>query len=137
MQKHWARIYAQLQLSTIFFYEHRLSFYSYKDLFLSFQSIFLAQRSIFSLSAEEEMDYSHHYLTLGMTLGLPFPASQEQKLASILKYNLQNLNHLLGGTCAELREECEEEGEAETKSYEQTTIPPPIQKGEEVEKGHE
>lgn len=57
----------------------------------------------------------------------------EEKLASILKYYLQNLNHLLGGICAGLREECEEEGEA--KCYRLTTIPTPLQrKGEEVER---
>lgn len=41
------------------------------------------------------------------------------------------LNHLLGGTCAGRREECEEEGGA--KCYRLPTIPIPLQrKGEEV-----
>lgn len=52
---------------------------------------FLCKDPAFSLCAEEEMDYSHHYLTLGMILGLLFPTSQEWKLASELKYYLQNL----------------------------------------------
>lgn len=81
--------------------------------FCLFSQYSLHKDPSFSLPAEEEMDYSHHYLTLGTILGLLFPTSQEQKLASVLKYYLQNLNHLLGGTWAGPREECQEEGERE------------------------
>lgn len=78
LKKKKAKPYAHLQLSSIFFYEHRLSFYSYKNSFLSFQSVHsLHKDPPLSLSTEEEMDYSHHYLTLGKML--LFPTSQEQK----------------------------------------------------------
>lgn len=112
MQKHWAKSHAHLQLSSIFFYEQTVLLLIQGFLFVFSVNIPCTKIQL-SVSAEEEIDYSHHYLTLGMILGLLFPTSQEQKPSSILKYYLQNLNHLLGGTWAGPREECEEEGETE------------------------
>lgn len=57
-----------------------------KTPFCLFSQYSLHKDPVFSLSAEEEMDYSHHHLTLAMILGLLFATSQEQKLASRFKF---------------------------------------------------